>query len=208
MASLTLAGRFRPVDRLLPAERFPPAERLPRDRPGSDSVARSAPGAGSVRSPRASRPACSLSTAACGPLCAPLWPRLRRCWPSAPPRSSWPLPSRLTRSRVPLSCRPLPRLRVSGQALSSPPVSGQMGSGPAVSGQAVSARPASGGALCRPDVCLGLLRPAPREASRPSGCASGRAGAVQVPVDRPSPTACHVCVDVTSAAGSLTARTE
>src|SRR5258708_9829633 len=40
------------------------------------------------------------------------------------------------------------------------------------------------------------------------GPAPGLAGAVQTPVARPSPSACQVCVEVTSAAGSLPASIE
>jgi len=68
-------------------------------------------------------------------------------------------------------------------------------------GPARSGLTAPAGALCRPDDPLGLSDWLP-------GPAPGLAGAVQVPVDRPSPTAFQVCVEVTSAAGSLTASTE
>jgi hypothetical protein len=44
----------------------------------------------------------------------------------------------------------------------------------------------------------GLARELPVAARSP-------VGAAQIPVDRPSAIALHVCVDVTSAAGSLTA---
>jgi hypothetical protein len=63
--------------------------------------------------------------------------------------------------------------------------------------------------VCGPErraVC-GLTVPVTGLASALPAAARSPAGAAQIPVDRPSSIALHVCVDVTSAAGSLTAST-
>ena len=216
---------------------MPPVVRAPREdrafeaRPCSMRGSRPAAGSASVRGMR------SVRAAACWPLWAPLCPRPRLrlapsrlapsgLAPSRPARSGLSMSgaaasgqagsssagSRLARSGLPgaglaVSGQIASGLAAAGLAASGPVATGQTVSGPAASGHAASGLAASGGALCRPDVPFGPPGCGPRTPSRP-GPAPGRAGAVQLPVDRPSPTAFQVCVDVTSAAGSLTASTE
>src|SRR5262252_4906378 len=72
-------------------------------------------------------------------------------------------------------------------------------------------RGAACGPVCGPErgaACGPLLVPVTRlDTAALPAAARSPAGAAQIPVDRPSAMARHVCVDVTSAAGSLTAST-
>src|SRR5215468_11182575 len=130
------------------------------------------------------RGARSVRAVSCGPVCVPLWPRARVLVPSA-----LVLPMRVL--PVPV-VSVLERSVLAGTALTAATAADPIPRRPPA---AASWPPASGTGR------------AGGTAGR-EGPASGLAGAVQTPVARPSPSACQVWVEVTSAAGSLTASIE